>query len=146
MPISARNQLSGTVTNVKKGIVTAEVTVELEGGQEIVSVITLTSVENLGIEVGSSVYAVVKATEVMLGIDEQARQEQGVIERLATIEESHTAGRYHDRPVFNWWLLSKTEIVHTIDRIRQLQYPDIQEIGLLNREVQNGRYSEYQYR
>lgn len=70
MPISARNQLVGTVTDVKKGIVTAEVTVELEGGQEIVSVITLTSVENLGIEVGSSVRAVIKATEVMLGVDE----------------------------------------------------------------------------
>ncbi len=70
MPISARNQLSGTVTNVKKGLVTAEVAVELEGGQEIISVITLTSIENLGIEVGSPVYAVVKATEVMLGIDE----------------------------------------------------------------------------
>lgn len=70
MPISARNQLAGTVTHVKKGIVTAEVTVELDGGQEIVSVITMTSVENLGIEVGSSVYVVIKATEVMLGIDE----------------------------------------------------------------------------
>ena len=70
MPISARNQLIGTVTDVKKGIVTAEVTVELEGGQEIVSVITVTSVENLGIEVGSSVQAVIKATEVMLGVDE----------------------------------------------------------------------------
>ena len=70
MPISARNQLIGTVTSVKKGIITAEVVVELEGGQEIVSVITVTSVENLGIEVGSSVRAVIKATEVMLGIDE----------------------------------------------------------------------------
>ena len=50
--------------------IAVDVTVELEGGQEIVSVITLTSVENLGIEVGSSVYAVIKATEVMLGIDE----------------------------------------------------------------------------
>lgn len=70
MPISARNQLIGTVTEVKKGIVTAEVTVELEGGQEIVSVITVTSLENLGIEVGSPVRAVIKATDVMLGIDE----------------------------------------------------------------------------
>ncbi len=70
MPISARNQLIGTVTEVKKGIVTAEVTVELEGGQEIVSVITVTSLENLGIEVGSPVQAVIKATGVMIGIDE----------------------------------------------------------------------------
>ena len=69
MPISARNQLAGKVKSVKEGIVTAEVVVELPGGQEIVSVITMTSVQNLGIKVGSEVKAVIKATEVMLAVD-----------------------------------------------------------------------------
>ncbi|MDI9547632.1 MAG: TOBE domain-containing protein [Chloroflexota bacterium] len=69
MPISARNQLTGKVKSVKEGIVTAEVVVELPGGQEIVSVITMTSVQNLGIKAGSEVKAVIKATEVMLAVD-----------------------------------------------------------------------------
>jgi molybdopterin-binding protein len=69
MPISARNRLTGTVKAVKEGIVTAEVTVELDGGQEVVSVITMTSVQNLKIQPGSRVAAVIKATEVMLSTD-----------------------------------------------------------------------------
>jgi len=69
MPISARNQLAGKVKSIKEGIVTAEVVVELAGGQEIVSVITMTSVQNLGLKVGSEVTAVIKATEVMLAVD-----------------------------------------------------------------------------
>ncbi len=67
--ISARNQLVGKVKSIKEGIVTAEVVVELSGGQEVVSVITMTSVQNLGIKVGSEVQAVIKATEVMLAVD-----------------------------------------------------------------------------
>jgi len=69
MPISARNQLAGKVKSIKEGIVTAEVVVELPGGEEIASVITMTSVHNLGIKVGSQVTAVIKATEVMLAVD-----------------------------------------------------------------------------
>lgn len=69
MPISARNQLAGKVKSIKEGIVTAEVVVELPGGEEIASVITMTSVHNLGIKVGSDVTAVIKATEVMLAVD-----------------------------------------------------------------------------
>lgn len=69
MKISARNQLSGTVKSIKEGIVTAEVVVQLDGGQEIVSVITMTSVQNLGLKPGARVAAIVKATEVMLATD-----------------------------------------------------------------------------
>lgn len=69
MPISARNQLAGKVKSIKEGIVTAEVVVELPGGQEIASVITMTSVHNLGLKVGSEVTAIIKATEVMLAVD-----------------------------------------------------------------------------
>lgn len=69
MPLSARNQLTGTVKSIKEGIVTAEVAVTLAGGQEIVSVITMTSVQNLKLAIGSPVTVVVKATEVMLATD-----------------------------------------------------------------------------
>ncbi|MCB0042695.1 MAG: TOBE domain-containing protein [Caldilinea sp.] len=69
MKLSARNQLPGTVKSVKLGAVMAEVVVKLDGGEELTSAITVNSVQNLGIAEGSRVYVVVKATEVMLGVD-----------------------------------------------------------------------------
>ncbi len=69
MKLSARNQLAGTVVSVNRGAVMAEVVVRLEGGQEIVSAITVGSVEALGIKEGGKVYVVVKSTEVMIGVD-----------------------------------------------------------------------------
>jgi molybdopterin-binding protein len=67
---SARNQLKGTVKSVKLGTVMAEVVVELPDGQQIVSAITRTSVESLGLNEGDAVLAVIKATEVMIGKEE----------------------------------------------------------------------------
>jgi molybdate transport system regulatory protein len=64
--ISARNQLRGRVTAISVGGVMAEVRV-MVGGQELVSVITRSSVERMGIKVGDEVVTIIKATEVMLG-------------------------------------------------------------------------------
>jgi molybdopterin-binding protein len=69
MKLSARNQLPGKVKAVNMGVVTAEVVIALDGGGELVSVITKTSAENLGIAVGKKVHAVVKSTEVMVAVD-----------------------------------------------------------------------------
>lgn len=66
MELSARNQLRGTVRDVKLGNIMAEVTVDV-GGQEIVSAITRGSVERLGIQAGDEVTVIIKATEVLLG-------------------------------------------------------------------------------
>ena len=67
MKISARNQIKGTVMNVKDGAVNAQVTVDIGGGNTVVSSITLESVKNLGIAVGKEVTVIVKASDVMLG-------------------------------------------------------------------------------
>jgi len=69
MKISARNMLKGKVTDVKHGAVNSEITVELAGGIEVVSVITKTSAEDLGLSKGKDVYAVIKATNVMIATD-----------------------------------------------------------------------------
>jgi molybdopterin-binding protein len=69
MKLSARNQLSGTVTNVELGAVMAEVTVDVDG-QQIVSAITRASAERLGLAAGQPVTVLIKATEVMLGVDD----------------------------------------------------------------------------
>ena len=70
MRFSARNVLKGKVKSVIHGAVNSEIVIELPGGQEIVSVITKTSAENLGLEPGKAVCAVVKSSNVMLAVDE----------------------------------------------------------------------------
>jgi len=63
---SARNQLRATVRSIKLGNVMAEVVVELPDGQQIVSAITRTSAESLGLKEGDSVVVIIKSTDVML--------------------------------------------------------------------------------
>jgi len=67
--ISARNVLKGKVVKVTKGAVNSEIVLELQGGAQIVSVITNTSVESLGLKAGVDAYAVVKASNVMVAVD-----------------------------------------------------------------------------
>jgi len=69
MVLSARNQLPGVILSIKQGAVMTEVVVKLDGGTEITSVITAGSVQNLKLDVGSRVVAVVKATDVMIGTE-----------------------------------------------------------------------------
>ena len=66
MALSARNILKGKVKAIKKGMVMAEITVEIVSGVDIVSTITTSSVERLGLDVGKDVEVVIKATSVML--------------------------------------------------------------------------------
>ena len=69
MKISARNILKGKVKQIKVGAINTEVIVELPGGAEIVSIITKESAENLKLKKGKPVYAVIKASNVMIGVD-----------------------------------------------------------------------------
>lgn len=69
MRISARNVFPGTVQSVTKGAVNAEVALALQQGETIVAIITNASVDALELSVGTSAYAVIKASEVMIGKD-----------------------------------------------------------------------------
>lgn len=66
MQTSARNQLLGRVTNITRGAVNAEVDLELTGGDRLAAVITLASVDNLGIEPGVSITALIKASWLII--------------------------------------------------------------------------------
>ena len=70
MRISARNQLKGKVVDLKEGAVNSKVTIELPGGERITSIITIDSVKELGLEIGKDAFAIVKASNVMIGVDE----------------------------------------------------------------------------
>lgn len=69
MKLSARNQLSGVVKKINHGAVNTEIEVEVAPDVKVVSVITKQSAESLGLELGSRVYAVVKASNVMIATD-----------------------------------------------------------------------------
>ncbi len=69
MNISARNQIKGVVTEIKPGVVTARVILDIGGGNRLSSVITIESVEDLKLKPGDTVYAIIKSTEVMIGKD-----------------------------------------------------------------------------
>ena len=68
MEISARTTLTGKVKTVKTGAVNGEIPVELPGGSEIVAIITKASAEALGLVPGKEVYAIIKASNVMIGL------------------------------------------------------------------------------
>jgi molybdopterin-binding protein len=69
LKLSARNLLKGKITKITLGAVNAEVELELGDKQVIVSIITINSVKRLGLEVGKEVYAMVKASSVMIATD-----------------------------------------------------------------------------
>jgi molybdate transport system regulatory protein len=72
MLTSARNHFAGKVSKIKRGAVNDEVTMKLPGGDAIVAVVTHESVENLALEVGTRVVALVKASSVIVAIDDGA--------------------------------------------------------------------------
>ena len=67
--ISARNQLRGKITQVKEGAVNGHVTIELEDGNKIKGSITNEAIEQLGFKEGGEAVAIIKATEVMVGVE-----------------------------------------------------------------------------
>lgn len=67
MKISARNVLPGTVAEITKGAVSAEVALSLRGGETIIAVITNPSVDRLGLQRGTDAFAIIKASDVMVG-------------------------------------------------------------------------------
>ena len=71
MKLSARNILKGKVIRITKGAVNSEIVIQLSGGEQIVSIITNTSAETLELKEGSEAYAIIKASNVMMGIDEK---------------------------------------------------------------------------
>ena len=69
MKISARNVLKGKVKSVKHGSVNSEVMIEVPGDVQMVSIITKNSAQNLRLSKGKDVYAVIKATNVMIATE-----------------------------------------------------------------------------
>jgi molybdopterin-binding protein len=69
LKLSARNVLPATVKSIKPGAVDSEVIVELAPGLEVVAIITKESAEKLGLRTGGKAHAIIKASNVMIGVD-----------------------------------------------------------------------------
>lgn len=69
MKLSARNQLRGRIVDIKTGSVNDIVILDIGNKNQVTAVITKDSVNNLGLKVGDEAYAVIKASEVMVGTD-----------------------------------------------------------------------------
>jgi molybdopterin-binding protein len=69
MKISARNTIKATVKSVTLGAVNAEIILEIAPNIEVVSTITKSSAETLGLAVGKEAYAVIKASDVLIAIN-----------------------------------------------------------------------------
>ena len=69
MKISARNVFPGTVRNITAGAINSEIAIEIASGVTVVSVITNESVKRLGLAPGKAAFAVIKASDVLVGAD-----------------------------------------------------------------------------
>ena len=69
MALSARNQFPGKISSLKMGAVMAEVVIDIGGGHQIVSLISVSSAKRLKLKKGRPAIAVIKATEVIISAD-----------------------------------------------------------------------------
>ena len=70
MKLSARNQFKGTVVEIQEGAVNGIVKIDIGGGNVVSATISMNAIRELGLAVGKPAYAIVKATSVMVGIDD----------------------------------------------------------------------------
>ena len=70
MKLSARNQLKGKIVELQEGAVNGIVKLDIGGGNVISSTISMSAIRELGLKVGDEAYAVIKATSVMIGVDD----------------------------------------------------------------------------
>jgi molybdopterin-binding protein len=69
LKLSARNQFAGTVTEIRKGVTTTHVRIEITPGIVVTAAITNEAADELGLAVGARAVAVIKASDVMVGTE-----------------------------------------------------------------------------
>ena len=70
MKLSARNQFKGTIVSIEEGAVNGIVRIDIGGGNIVTSTISMAAIRELGLRVGGTAYAVIKATSVMMAVDD----------------------------------------------------------------------------
>ena len=87
MRLSTRNRLPGTIVEIEKGQAATKVSLQV-GDNHVVALITTESIEELNLEVGQQVTALIKATDVMILVDEGLGQGEGIRHQASGLEVS----------------------------------------------------------
>lgn len=87
MRLSTRNRLPGTIMEIEKGQAATKVSLQVEDNH-VVALITTESIEELNLEVGQQVTALIKATDVMILVDEGLGQGEGIRHQASGLEVS----------------------------------------------------------
>lgn len=118
MQISARNQLSGVITKIDKGAVNAQISIKLKSGNFLLSVITNSAVDSLGLSQGNEVTAIFKSSSVLLGRGEMQISAEN---RLPGMVESIHTGSINSEVVIAVGEFDKIVAVITKESIASLQ-------------------------
>jgi len=70
MRLSARNQLKGKILSITEGAVNGTVVLDIGGGNELTAIISMDAIRSLSLAPGQEAYAVIKASNVMVGVDD----------------------------------------------------------------------------
>jgi molybdopterin-binding protein len=70
MKLSARNQLKGKILHIEEGLITAKVTLDLGNENVITAIISKDSIKDLNLKANDTAYAIIKSTEVIIGIED----------------------------------------------------------------------------
>lgn len=120
MKLSARNQLKGKVININKGAVNSIVTIDIGGGNIITATISCAAVEELGLEVGSDAYAVIKATNVMVELMNKLYTAQEIADKLqikkTTVYELIKRGELYSSKVGKQLRISEQQLKQYLER------------------------------
>jgi molybdopterin-binding protein len=76
MKLSARNQLKGKIIKVEEGLITGKVKLDLGNGNIISAIISRDAIEDLNLKPGDEAFAVIKSTEVIIGIPDDCSEGQ----------------------------------------------------------------------
>jgi molybdate transport system regulatory protein len=121
MRTSARNQWSGIIEQLRRGAVNDEIDVQLTGGDRIAAVITRESTENLGLEVGSEVIILVKASSVLVGRSDGSRMSLSARNQLKGKITRITAGAVNSEVVIALRGSSTIAAIITNGSVRELK-------------------------
>ncbi|MFT7824313.1 MAG: TOBE domain-containing protein [Sulfurimonas sp.] len=117
MQISARNQLSGKIKKIDRGMVNAQLSVQLKSGNMLLSVITNNAVETLGLEEGQEITAFFKSTSVLLG---RGKMQISAQNRFEGIVESVQKGKVNAEVVVKVGDLDRIVAVVTKESVEEL--------------------------
>ncbi len=116
MKISARNKLAGRIVEVTRGATTAHVRIEIGPGQVITAAITNEAVDELGLKAGANAIAVIKASDVMIGVEQDCMTRLIAALALLVLAAPALAEEPHGCDKFEWSIEKPQQLLAGMER------------------------------